>query len=264
MIVSVAEGERASEKGPYVESRKGSPLMPAIVSDATALVYREMPADAVNCGPFRWNRADSGRFQAGTGHGSGVQGAGWSAIRKPVAPARTGVESACSGKANRKSRSTSMIDIIIDILLWMFGGVTKSGAARPILAVWRIVAVIAALVFGAYALAVLINTFRFSLDPFSGMLTFFPATVAILCGWFALRGHRPESRRHMRVTMRAGLIVGGIGLAAGVIGPVIFTPESNQGPLLGIFITGPLGFIFGAAIGWFYGRFRDQARTEPA
>ena len=34
---------------------------------------------------MRWNRADSGRFQAGTGHGSGVQGAGRSAIRKPVA-----------------------------------------------------------------------------------------------------------------------------------------------------------------------------------
>ena len=27
---------------------------------------------------------------------------------------------------------------------------------------------------------------------------------------------------------------------------MIFTPEANQGPLLGLFITGPLGFVAGA------------------
>lgn len=33
---------------------------------------------------MRWTRADSGRFQAGTGDGSDVQGAGGSAIREPL------------------------------------------------------------------------------------------------------------------------------------------------------------------------------------
>ena len=39
---------------------------------------------------MRWNRAVSSRFQAGTGHGSGFHGAGWSAIRKPAAAGSRG------------------------------------------------------------------------------------------------------------------------------------------------------------------------------
>ena len=62
-------------------------------------------------------------------------------------------------------------------------------------------------------------------------------------------------------TVRAGLIssiilgaleVGGIGFAGGYFGPILFMPEANQGPLLGIFITGPLGFILGAVGGAVY------------
>jgi hypothetical protein len=46
-----------------------------------------------------------------------------------------------------------------------------------------------------------------------------------------------------------GLIVGGIGFVGGFFGPIIFMPEANQGPLLGIFITGPAGFVLGLVIG---------------
>ena len=45
------------------------------------------------------------------------------------------------------------------------------------------------------------------------------------------------------------VILGGIGFIVGFIGPMVFTPESNQGPMLGIFITGPLGAVLGAVIG---------------
>lgn len=34
---------------------------------------------------------------------------------------------------------------------------------------------------------------------------------------------------------------GAVGFAIGFFGPMIFVPESNQGPLLGILYTGPLG-----------------------
>lgn len=51
-------------------------------------------------------------------------------------------------------------------------------------------------------------------------------------------------------------VVGGIGFIAGFFGPILLTPEANQGPLLGIFITGPLGFVFG--LGW--GVFREAQR----
>lgn len=50
--------------------------------------------------------------------------------------------------------------------------------------------------------------------------------------------------------LRWGVILGVTGFVGGFVGPLIFTPEANQGPLLGIFITGPLGFILGLAVGF--------------
>jgi hypothetical protein len=48
---------------------------------------------------------------------------------------------------------------------------------------------------------------------------------------------------------RWAAILGVIGFLGGFIGPLIFTPAANQGPLLGIFITGPLGVVIGAIVG---------------
>ncbi|TPN99833.1 hypothetical protein [Mesorhizobium sp. B1-1-5] len=50
--------------------------------------------------------------------------------------------------------------------------------------------------------------------------------------------------------LKWGAILGVIGFLGGFVGPVIFTPEANQGPLLGIFITGPLGFVLGLMVGF--------------
>jgi hypothetical protein len=44
------------------------------------------------------------------------------------------------------------------------------------------------------------------------------------------------------------LLVGGVAFAVGFIGPAVFS-ESNLGPLLGIFVTGPVGTLVGALIG---------------
>jgi hypothetical protein len=44
-------------------------------------------------------------------------------------------------------------------------------------------------------------------------------------------------------------VVGGVCFAAGFFGPMILAPDANQGPLLGIFITGPLGVVAGLLIG---------------
>jgi hypothetical protein len=57
------------------------------------------------------------------------------------------------------------------------------------------------------------------------------------------------------------VIVGVVAFAIGFVGPIIFMPESNQGPLLGIFITGPLGAITGAVIGAVVGWRRSGARS---
>lgn len=44
-------------------------------------------------------------------------------------------------------------------------------------------------------------------------------------------------------------LVGGVAGALGFVLPVLLTPGANQGPLLGIFVTGPLGAIVGALLG---------------
>lgn len=45
------------------------------------------------------------------------------------------------------------------------------------------------------------------------------------------------------------LLLGASGFAAGFFGPIILNPDANQGPLTGIFITGPGGAILGALLG---------------
>jgi len=58
------------------------------------------------------------------------------------------------------------------------------------------------------------------------------------------------------------VVMGGIGFSAGFFGPLILHPEANQGPLLGIFFTGPLGFLAGAAGGAIYWRVRSKRKAE--
>jgi len=45
------------------------------------------------------------------------------------------------------------------------------------------------------------------------------------------------------------LVIGAVGFVGGFFGPMIFAPGANQGPMLGIFITGPLGVLVGAVGG---------------
>jgi len=60
-------------------------------------------------------------------------------------------------------------------------------------------------------------------------------------------------------------ILGGIGFAAGFFGPIILNPEANQGPLLGIFITGPLGVVIGGIAGlvWGFVRYYRAKQAVP-
>lgn len=45
------------------------------------------------------------------------------------------------------------------------------------------------------------------------------------------------------------LIAGSIGLVAGYFGPLFLSPATDQGPLLGLILTGPVGFLAGGAFG---------------
>ena len=96
------------------------------------------------------------------------------------------------------------------------------------------------------------NLGRFAWD---GWVFWLPVTLALavsagLCWWFALRGDRTRSRDAIGMTWAAGLLVGSVGFVLGFVGPLVVTPSSNLGPLLGILITGPLGFVAGALGGF--------------
>jgi len=95
----------------------------------------------------------------------------------------------------------------------------------------------------------------FSLFPFSEN-RWLPSLVSLLCaadaGRYAWKkvGAAPAS---LLSSIGSGaVLLGAIGFCGGFFGPMIFAPGANQGPLLGIFITGPLGFLIGGVGGLVY------------
>lgn len=52
--------------------------------------------------------------------------------------------------------------------------------------------------------------------------------------------------------LAGGTLVGITSFLLGFFGPIVFAPSNNLGPLLGIFITGPFGFISGLFLGALY------------
>lgn len=51
-----------------------------------------------------------------------------------------------------------------------------------------------------------------------------------------------SGRRWVGLAATWAPILGFVGFVIGFVGPLVWSPESNQGPLLGIFLTGPLAF----------------------
>lgn len=63
---------------------------------------------------------------------------------------------------------------------------------------------------------------------------------------------RPGAHGIAATVLRWAAIAGGIGFCAGFFGPMLLAPGADQGPLLGLFVTGPLGFIAGSVSGLGY------------
>jgi hypothetical protein len=81
-------------------------------------------------------------------------------------------------------------------------------------------------------------------------------------GWFVWIKLNTAPEKDLPRVLITGVITGIIGFCAGFFGPIIFTPEANQGPLLGIFITGPLGNIFGVTGGLIYWNVKSRKDTK--
>lgn len=96
----------------------------------------------------------------------------------------------------------------------------------------------------------------FSLILPTGRFTWLRILGSLLCALLVARyiwGNSISAPRSLLSSVGLGALVTGVaGFAAGFFGPIIFAPDANQGPLLGIFITGPLGVLVGAVGGGIY------------
>jgi hypothetical protein len=162
--------------------------------------------------------------------------------------------------ANRRKRTTSAP--LGNVTEWP--DAMKSAPSPKINAVFesaqRIVAMVVAIPFTAFALLLLWSDFRGGANWQEILPGFFPVTVAIICWAFALRGHIAESRRRTTAALVGGVMLGGIGFAA-AFGLGILT-NNSMAPVAGIFMTGPLGFVLGAIIGWLYARNRASKQKS--
>jgi hypothetical protein len=111
--------------------------------------------------------------------------------------------------------------------------------------------------FGTYALSWVVFLFLPLGDSaVMGNILALSIALAVACVVWSRAGGAPQS-----VIGTAGYgaaILGALGFAAGFFGPMLLAPEANQGPLLGIFYTGPAGALLGALIGFVYGLMRTQ------
>lgn len=95
----------------------------------------------------------------------------------------------------------------------------------------------------------------FSLVPFIEQ-RWIPSLISFLVaagvGWYTWRILKSTPKGPVTNILLGAIVLGSIGFCAGFFGPIIFAPQANQGPMLGIFITGPLGFILGGVGGLAY------------
>lgn len=72
---------------------------------------------------------------------------------------------------------------------------------------------------------------------------------ALACGWYVWRAIGLGGRGVVPTAFLWATVMGAVAFLGGFLGPMLFAPSANQGPMLGIFITGPLGFVAGGVAG---------------
>jgi len=85
------------------------------------------------------------------------------------------------------------------------------------------------------------------------------ATAALMVFWFAALGHVPGERAMFTRVLLVGVTIGAVAFVAGLVGALLYAP-GNQSPLVGIFMTGPIGFAAGCAAAFVWTRRRRSVR----
>ena len=99
------------------------------------------------------------------------------------------------------------------------------------------------------ALLVLVPAFTAAwwwLSPELRLLALPLAVLAAALLWWGMGHAQPGLFTCMTL---GALQLGAAGFALGFFGPLLLMPEANQGPLLGLFISGPLGVLCGLLAG---------------
>lgn len=131
----------------------------------------------------------------------------------------------------------------------------------------RLVLRLAALLLVVPATYYFVYWLPMSLIPFgeggwlSGLISLACAAGA---GWYVWKRLGAVEQGLVTSVMLGAIVVGAVGFCGGFFGPIIFAPEANQGPLLGLFITGPLGFLLGGVGGLIYWLTRGRRGAGPA
>jgi len=89
------------------------------------------------------------------------------------------------------------------------------------------------------------------------------AVCAVIVGRYVWRRTASLPQGLASSIVLGGVVVGAVGFVGGFVGSIIFAPDANQGPLLGLFITGPLGALVGAvggAVVWLGRRPHEKGR----
>jgi hypothetical protein len=120
-----------------------------------------------------------------------------------------------------------------------------------------IVARLAAALIGIAALVLAVNSMlKVGFDLISIAIQAVLITFAFFCLWYAALAHVQSELDKLKRTLLIAFVTGAICFAPGFVGPLIFTPQANLGPLLGIFFTGPAGFVVGSVGGFVWTRLR--------
>lgn len=82
-----------------------------------------------------------------------------------------------------------------------------------------------------------------------GVLVALFGVTGVGLGYAADRLQIGPRRRPVARVLVTGVFFGLVLGVLGFLGPIVFMPEANQGPLLGIFVTGPFGLVNGLLVG---------------